>query len=104
MKIAENLAGVHTHTHTGSLNNNKKINKLKKDRNINPVSILDTGWCCCLFMVFKYKIMKRRELETMKKIVNEKGITLVALVITTIFCYDEFIKASNNKGFLLQTI
>lgn len=43
MKIAENLAGVHTHTHTGSLNNNKKINKLKKDRNINPVSILDTG-------------------------------------------------------------
>lgn len=33
-----------------------------------------------------------------------KGITLIALVITTIFCYDEFIKASNNKGFLLQTI
>lgn len=41
MKIAENLAGVHTHT--GSLNNNKKINKVKKDRNINLVSILDTG-------------------------------------------------------------
>lgn len=35
---------------------------------------------------------------------KEKGITLIALVITTIFCYDEFIKASNNKGFLLQTI
>lgn len=35
---------------------------------------------------------------------NSKGITLVALVITTIFCYDEFIKSSNNKGFLLQTI
>lgn len=35
---------------------------------------------------------------------NEKGVTLIALVITTIFCYDEFIKASNNKGFLLQTI
>ncbi|MBP3831684.1 MAG: hypothetical protein ILA02_04855 [Clostridia bacterium] len=32
------------------------------------------------------------------------GITLIALVITTIFCYDEFIKSSNNKGFLLQTI
>lgn len=39
MKKPEILAGVHT----GSLNNNKKINKLKKDRNINPVSILDTG-------------------------------------------------------------
>lgn len=32
------------------------------------------------------------------------GITLIALVVTTIFCYDEFIKSSNNKGFLLQTI
>ena len=35
---------------------------------------------------------------------NKNGITLIALVITTIFCYDEFIKSSNNKGFLLQTI
>ena len=35
---------------------------------------------------------------------KEKGITLIALVITTIFCYDEFIKSSNNNGFLLQTI
>lgn len=35
---------------------------------------------------------------------NTKGITLIALVVTTIFCYDEFIKSSNNKGFLLQTI
>ena len=44
MKSAETLAGVHTHTHThtGSLNN-KRINIIKKDRNINPVPILDTG-------------------------------------------------------------
>ena len=35
---------------------------------------------------------------------SSNGITLIALVITTIFCYDEFIKSSNNKGFLLQTI
>lgn len=33
---------------------------------------------------------------------NKKtGITLVALVITTIFSYDENVKSSNNKGFLL---
>ena len=32
------------------------------------------------------------------------GITLIALVVTTIFSYDENIKSSNNKGFLLQTI
>ena len=44
MKNTKILAGVHTHTHThtGSLNN-KKINIIKKDRNINPVPILDTG-------------------------------------------------------------
>lgn len=45
MKNARIIAGVHTHTHThiGSLNNNKKIYIIKIDRNINPVSILDTG-------------------------------------------------------------
>ena len=43
--------------------------------------------------------------KKMKKILkNTKGITLVALVITTIFSYDENVKSSNNKGFLLQTI
>ena len=35
---------------------------------------------------------------------KDRGITLVALVITTIFSYDEFIKSSNNKGFLLESI
>ena len=35
---------------------------------------------------------------------ENKGITLIALVITIIFSYDEFIKSSNNKGFLLQSI
>ena len=44
MKKAGSLAGVdtHTHTHTGSLDN-KKININKKDGNIKPVLILDTG-------------------------------------------------------------
>ena len=35
---------------------------------------------------------------------QNKGITLVALVITIIFSYDEILKFSNNKGFLLQAI
>ena len=44
--------------------------------------------------------------NTMKKKekTNSEGITLIALVITTIFSYDENVKSSNNKGFLLQTI
>lgn len=33
-----------------------------------------------------------------------RGITLIALVITILFSYDEKIKCSNSKGFLLQTI
>ena len=32
------------------------------------------------------------------------GITLVALVVTILFSYDEKLKFSNSKGFLLQTI
>ena len=40
----------------------------------------------------------------MIKVKEKQGITLIALVITTIFSYDENIKSSNNKGFLLQTI
>lgn len=33
-----------------------------------------------------------------------KGITLIALVITVLFSYDEKLKCSNSKGFLLTTI
>ena len=35
---------------------------------------------------------------------KERGITLIALVITILFSYDEKIKCSNSKGFLLTTI
>ncbi len=43
--------------------------------------------------------------KTKAKIKNtEKGITLIALVITILFSYDEKIKCSNSKGFLLLTI
>ena len=39
-----------------------------------------------------------------KKLKNNKAITLVALIITILFSYDEKLKFSNSKGFLLQTI
>ena len=35
---------------------------------------------------------------------SDRAITLIDLVVTTIFSYDENVKSSNNKGFLLQTI
>ena len=35
---------------------------------------------------------------------KQRGITLIALVITILFSYDEKFKFSNSKGFLLQTI
>ena len=42
--------------------------------------------------------LKRETLE------NQKGITILALIVTILFSYDEKIKCSNSKGFLLQTI
>ena len=35
---------------------------------------------------------------------KKSGITLIALVITILFSYDEKIKCSNSKDFLLQAI
>ena len=52
---------------------------------------------------------KRGNKVILKKLkVNEtkrtRGITLMALIITILFSYDEKIKCSNSKGFLLTTI
>ncbi len=38
------------------------------------------------------------------KYLENRGITLIALVVTILFSYDEKIKCSNIKGFLLATI
>ena len=47
-------------------------------------------------------------METKEKIEGtirmNQGITLIALVVTILFSYDEKLKYSNSKGFLLQTI
>ena len=45
---------------------------------------------------------KRNRVENQKE--HNRGITLIALVITILFSYDEKIKCSNSKGFLLTTI
>ena len=46
------------------------------------------------------------QLQNKKKVqkLKEKGITLIALVVTTIFSYDEKLKCSNYNGLLLETI
>ena len=48
--------------------------------------------------------MMNNNIKFQRNLKQERGITLIALVITTIFSYDENVKSSNNKGFLLQTI
>ena len=59
------------------------------------------------------KKLQKLELENDKTLKNTKrkkqfkkveGITLIALIITILFSYDEKLKYSNSKGFLLQTI
>ena len=49
------------------------------------------------------KIIRELDRERLKMRASE-GITLVALIITILFSYDEKLKCSNSKGFLLQTI
>ena len=44
------------------------------------------------------------EIKHKKESKLQKGITLIALVITIIFSYDEKLKCSNYNGFLLETI
>lgn len=46
----------------------------------------------------------REQTKWKKKEKSNKGITLIALVITILFSYDEELKCSNSKGFLLATI
>ena len=48
--------------------------------------------------------LMRKEEKKSHILKNSRGITLIALIVTTIFSYDENVKSSNNKGFLLQTI
>ena len=53
----------------------------------------------------KQKIQKKLKKEgILMQISENKGITVIALVITILFSYDEELKFSNSKGFLLQTI
>ena len=47
---------------------------------------------------------RKKEIESRKKLKEQKAITLIALIITTIFPYDGNVKSSNNKGFLLESI
>lgn len=45
-----------------------------------------------------------RKTDTTVTLKSQKGITLIALVITMIVHCDKFIKHSNNNGFLLSRI
>lgn len=47
---------------------------------------------------------QNKRVKQINKTKNENAITLVALIITIKFSYDEKLKFSNSKGFLLQTI
>ena len=52
------------------------------------------------------EVIEERKIRREKKFYSksDRAITLIALVVTTIFSYYENVKSSNNKGFLLQTI
>ena len=52
----------------------------------------------------KNKKQKRKRANNKINLKSKKGITLIALVITILFSYDERIKCSDSKGFLPTTI
>ena len=48
---------------------------------------------------------RKNDKKLLKKVKKQaRGITLIALVVTILFSYDEKLKCSNSKGFLLRTI
>ena len=71
----------------GRINIFYQIDKMKKKKSKLKIKTKNEGG-------------KRMEKNIQK---GTKGITLIALVITILFRYDENIKCSNNKGFLQQT-
>ena len=48
--------------------------------------------------------MEKKSLRKRKTLKNEKGITLIALVITMVLHYDKVKKCSNSNSFLLSSI
>ena len=80
-----------------SLLEEKRIKRTKKGKNIYKNIILK--------IKRKSEGRKKKMKNTKNNQLREsKGITLIALVITILFSYDEKIKCSNSKGFLLTTI
>ena len=52
----------------------------------------------------KTKASEKLKHNLKREVRRQKGITLIALIITILFSYDEKLKCSNSKGFLLRTI
>ena len=49
-------------------------------------------------------MITKLKIKIAKNKVKDTGITMIALVVTILFSYDEKLKCSNSKGFLLATI
>ncbi len=75
----------------------KTIEKKNKNDNINKTLCKIVN-----LMMSKYERWEKFNMGRLFK--RERGITLIALVVTILFSYDEKLKCSNSKGFLLSTI
>ena len=53
---------------------------------------------------YKYFAFNVGKAPVSAQIKSPHAITLIALIITILFSYDEKLKCSNSKGFLLQTL
>ena len=76
------------------------MTKTKKEKSRDMTSIKEKiKYIANIRLIFESK-----QILSLDRIKTSKGITLIALVITILFSYDEKLKCSNSKGFLLATI
>ena len=73
------------------------MNKKEKNKKMKKLENLET-----VHAHTRYSL--KDEKSSLEKRNLQSGVTLIALIITILFSYDEKLKCSNSKGFLLQTI
>ena len=72
--------------------------------NQNPINFLYKKNSNYMIRINKKEKEPKEKMKNKQTIQSNQAITLIALVITILFSYDEKLKYSNRKGFLLATI
>ena len=104
---SESLGAVRERERERELYSNE-IKGIGKENSGSNLATVKTGAniAICAKSADKMHVLQTQEegSKNAKNRIKERGVTLVALVVTILFPYDEKLKCSNSKGFLLTTI